>query len=172
MLIGTIELDRPAQPHLTDPLTGWISGINLHNFGLVIVGLFVVTWTVAIALADRGRTTLAAPHGRPTDHGIPRQMHCSNSCIRRSRAARRACCRAGRRAGPAAPATTTSAIPVTWRGGLRAFDAGRPVQASRRSAGSSVPGMSRTRWVSCAAARYLQRERQHGQQYREPPRRR
>ena len=61
MLIGTIELVTvPARRPAPDPLTGWISGIN-RTTG-VIVGLFVVTWTVAIAYR-RIRTTLAAPHG-------------------------------------------------------------------------------------------------------------
>jgi high-affinity nickel-transport protein len=51
LLIGSIELvgllhDRLG---LTDPVTGWISGLDLNNVGFVIVGLFVVVWAVAIA---------------------------------------------------------------------------------------------------------------------------
>jgi nickel/cobalt transporter (NiCoT) family protein len=49
-LIGTIELvgilhDQFA---LTDPVTGWISGIDLNNVGFIIVGLFVLVWACAI----------------------------------------------------------------------------------------------------------------------------
>ena len=68
MLIGTIEIVTVLHDdlNLTDPLTGWISGINLHNFGFVLVGLFVLTWTVAIAYwhiskaEDRWQPTKAA----------------------------------------------------------------------------------------------------------------
>ncbi|MGV0991200.1 MAG: HoxN/HupN/NixA family nickel/cobalt transporter [Mycobacterium sp.] len=50
MLIGTIELVSVLHDdlNLTNPLTEWISGINLNSFGFVIVGLFVITWTAAI----------------------------------------------------------------------------------------------------------------------------
>ena len=50
LLIGTIELVSVLHDDLglTDPLTEWISAINLNNFGFVIVGLFVITWTAAI----------------------------------------------------------------------------------------------------------------------------
>ena len=49
--IGTIELvtvlhDKLA---LNDPLTGWISGLDLDNVGFLIVGLFVVVWAAALA---------------------------------------------------------------------------------------------------------------------------
>ncbi|WP_037601939.1 Nickel transporter NicT [Streptacidiphilus rugosus] len=49
-LIGTIELVGILhdQLNLTDPVSGWISGIDLNNVGFVIVGLFVVVWAVAI----------------------------------------------------------------------------------------------------------------------------
>jgi high-affinity nickel permease len=33
----------------TDPVTTWISGIDLNNAGLAIVGLFAVTWLAAMA---------------------------------------------------------------------------------------------------------------------------
>lgn len=51
MLIGTIELLSVLRDdlNLTDPLTEWISGIDLNNFGFVIVALFGFTWTAAIA---------------------------------------------------------------------------------------------------------------------------
>ncbi|MFE0465186.1 HoxN/HupN/NixA family nickel/cobalt transporter [Kitasatospora sp. NPDC058965] len=49
-LIGTIELVGVLhdQLDLTDPVTGWISGIDLNNVGFVIVGIFVVVWAVAL----------------------------------------------------------------------------------------------------------------------------
>jgi high-affinity nickel-transport protein len=49
-LIGTIELIGILhdQLGLTDPVTGWISGVDLNNVGLVIVGLFVVVWSCAL----------------------------------------------------------------------------------------------------------------------------
>ncbi|RAG87245.1 HoxN/HupN/NixA family nickel/cobalt transporter [Streptacidiphilus pinicola] len=49
-LIGTIELVGILhdQLNLTDPVTAWISGIDLNNVGFVIVGLFVVVWACAI----------------------------------------------------------------------------------------------------------------------------
>ncbi|MBV8931136.1 MAG: HoxN/HupN/NixA family nickel/cobalt transporter [Kutzneria sp.] len=49
-LIGTIELVGILhdQLGLTDPVTGWISGIDLNNVGFVIVGLFVVVWACAL----------------------------------------------------------------------------------------------------------------------------
>jgi high-affinity nickel-transport protein len=50
-LIGTIELVGVLhdQLHLTDPVTDWISGIDLNNIGYVIVGLFVAVWAGSIA---------------------------------------------------------------------------------------------------------------------------
>ncbi|WP_042372869.1 HoxN/HupN/NixA family nickel/cobalt transporter [Streptacidiphilus neutrinimicus] len=49
-LIGTIELVGILhdQLNLTDPVTNWISNIDLNNVGFVIVGLFVVVWVCAI----------------------------------------------------------------------------------------------------------------------------
>ncbi|SEL57864.1 HoxN/HupN/NixA family nickel/cobalt transporter [Streptacidiphilus jiangxiensis] len=49
-LIGTIELVGILhdQLDLTDPVTGWISGVDLNNVGFVIVGLFVVVWACAL----------------------------------------------------------------------------------------------------------------------------
>ncbi|WP_327066250.1 HoxN/HupN/NixA family nickel/cobalt transporter [Kitasatospora sp. NBC_01302] len=48
--IGTIELVGVLhdQLDLTDPVSGWISGIDLNNVGFVIVGLFVVVWACAL----------------------------------------------------------------------------------------------------------------------------
>lgn len=51
MLIGTIELAGVLHDDLgwTNPVTEWISAVNLNNFGFIIVALFVVTWACAIA---------------------------------------------------------------------------------------------------------------------------
>jgi high-affinity nickel-transport protein len=50
LLIGSIELVSVLHDdlHWSDPVTDWISGISLNNAGLVIVGLFGVTWLAAI----------------------------------------------------------------------------------------------------------------------------
>ncbi|MDH6125059.1 HoxN/HupN/NixA family nickel/cobalt transporter [Kitasatospora sp. GP82] len=50
-LIGTIELVGVLhdQLNLTDPVSTWISGIDLNNVGFIIVGLFVVVWAAALA---------------------------------------------------------------------------------------------------------------------------
>ncbi len=51
LLIGTIELISVLHDKLglNDSLTQAVSAIDLNNFGFVIVGLFVITWTAAIA---------------------------------------------------------------------------------------------------------------------------
>lgn len=50
LLIGTIELITVMHDDLgwSEPITDWISGIDLNNFGFVIVGLFLLTWIAAI----------------------------------------------------------------------------------------------------------------------------
>ncbi|MFB6990654.1 HoxN/HupN/NixA family nickel/cobalt transporter [Streptomyces sp. NPDC056178] len=50
-LIGTIELVTIFHDKLglRDPVTGWISGLDLGNVGYIIVGLFVVVWAAALA---------------------------------------------------------------------------------------------------------------------------
>jgi high-affinity nickel-transport protein len=50
VLIGSIELVSILHNDLQwqDPVTEWISGINLNNAGLAIVGLFAATWLTAI----------------------------------------------------------------------------------------------------------------------------
>jgi high-affinity nickel-transport protein len=50
VLIGSIELVSILHNDLQwqDPVTDWISGINLNNAGLAIVGLFAATWLTAI----------------------------------------------------------------------------------------------------------------------------
>jgi len=49
-LIGTIELVSVLHDNVgwVNPVTTWISGINLNNVGFIIVGLFILTWAVAI----------------------------------------------------------------------------------------------------------------------------
>ncbi|MEJ6537249.1 MAG: HoxN/HupN/NixA family nickel/cobalt transporter [Mycobacterium sp.] len=51
LLIGTIELISVAHDDLgwANPVTEWVSSLSLDNVGFVVVGLFVVTWAVAIA---------------------------------------------------------------------------------------------------------------------------
>jgi nickel/cobalt transporter (NiCoT) family protein len=51
LLIGSIELVSILHDDLNwvDPITSWISGIDLNNAGLAIVVLFAVTWVGAIA---------------------------------------------------------------------------------------------------------------------------
>jgi high-affinity nickel-transport protein len=50
LVIGSIELVGVLHNRLglADPVTGWISGLNLNNVGFVIVGLFLVVWVVAV----------------------------------------------------------------------------------------------------------------------------
>ncbi|BBY05962.1 nickel/cobalt efflux system [Mycobacterium noviomagense] len=51
LLIGSIELVSILHDDLrwVDPVTNWISSIDLNNAGLAVVGLFAVTWLGAIA---------------------------------------------------------------------------------------------------------------------------
>jgi nickel/cobalt transporter (NiCoT) family protein len=51
LLIGTIELVSVLHDDLglVDPVTSWISDIDLNNAGFAIVGLFVLTWVCAVA---------------------------------------------------------------------------------------------------------------------------
>jgi nickel/cobalt transporter (NiCoT) family protein len=51
LLIGSIELVSILHDDLNwvDPVSSWISSIDLNNAGLAIVGLFTVTWIGAIA---------------------------------------------------------------------------------------------------------------------------
>jgi high-affinity nickel-transport protein len=57
LLIGSIELVSILHDDLdwVDPITSWVSGIDLNDAGLAIVALFAVTWIAAVAywkLAD------------------------------------------------------------------------------------------------------------------------
>jgi nickel/cobalt transporter (NiCoT) family protein len=50
LLIGTIELISVLHDDLglVDPVTSWVSDIDLNNAGFAIVGLFVLTWLCAV----------------------------------------------------------------------------------------------------------------------------
>jgi high-affinity nickel-transport protein len=50
LLIGTIELVGVLHDRLglTDPVTRWISGLDLNNVGFLVAGMFVVVWAAAI----------------------------------------------------------------------------------------------------------------------------
>jgi high-affinity nickel-transport protein len=50
-VIGTIELVGVVRDNLglRDGVTDWIAGLDLGNVGFIIVGLFVIVWTAAIA---------------------------------------------------------------------------------------------------------------------------
>ncbi|GHF42262.1 HoxN/HupN/NixA family nickel/cobalt transporter [Amycolatopsis bartoniae] len=52
LVIGSIELVSLLHDDLglTDPVTTWISGLDLNNVGFVIVGLFVLVWALAIGV--------------------------------------------------------------------------------------------------------------------------
>ncbi|WP_175324704.1 HoxN/HupN/NixA family nickel/cobalt transporter [Frankia sp. Cppng1_Ct_nod] len=56
-IIGSIELlgILAAKAHLTGGFWDWISGLDLNIVGYFIVGLFVVTWTVALLVWKYGR---------------------------------------------------------------------------------------------------------------------
>ncbi|MEU1295338.1 HoxN/HupN/NixA family nickel/cobalt transporter [Streptomyces sp. NPDC005840] len=73
LIIGTVELlgllaDRF---HLHGPFWDWIGGLDLNAVGFVIVGLFLVTWVVALLVWKFGRIEekwsagLAGPADRP-----------------------------------------------------------------------------------------------------------
>ncbi|MFE3058786.1 HoxN/HupN/NixA family nickel/cobalt transporter [Nocardia sp. NPDC059239] len=49
-LIGSIELVSILhdQLDLTDPVSAWVSEIDLNNVGFIIVGLFVAVWAIAV----------------------------------------------------------------------------------------------------------------------------
>src|SRR5947208_5993586 len=51
-VIGTVELLQIAQDRwsLGGPVWDWIAGLNLNVLGFGIVGLFVLTWAVALAV--------------------------------------------------------------------------------------------------------------------------
>jgi high-affinity nickel-transport protein len=57
LLIGSIEMVSVLHDDFgwADPVTGWISGISLNDAGLAIVGLFALTWLVAIGYWKLGK---------------------------------------------------------------------------------------------------------------------
>jgi high-affinity nickel-transport protein len=73
-VVGTIELIGVLHDHagFDNPLTNWIADIDLNNVGFVIVGVFVVTWAVAIAYwriaKVENRWAVSSPAGRWPDH--------------------------------------------------------------------------------------------------------
>jgi high-affinity nickel-transport protein len=57
LIVGTVELLGllAQQLNYTGAFWTWISGLNLNTVGFVIVGLFVATWVVALAVWKFGR---------------------------------------------------------------------------------------------------------------------
>jgi high-affinity nickel-transport protein len=56
-IIGTVELLQIVQDKFTlgGPVWQWIAGLDLNLLGFVIVGMFIVTWIVALAVWRFGR---------------------------------------------------------------------------------------------------------------------
>ncbi|HZP49738.1 MAG TPA: HoxN/HupN/NixA family nickel/cobalt transporter, partial [Actinocrinis sp.] len=54
---GTVELLSllAQQLNYTGAFWSWIAGLNLNTVGFVIVGLFIATWVVALAVWKFGR---------------------------------------------------------------------------------------------------------------------
>lgn len=68
VLIGTIELTAILHERLelTDPVTGWVSGISLNNAGVALVALFALTWAGAVGYWKLGDVERRwAPRRRP-----------------------------------------------------------------------------------------------------------
>jgi nickel/cobalt transporter (NiCoT) family protein len=57
LVIGTIELGGPVARHLdaSGPFWHWFERIDINLLGFIIVGMFVVTWTIALAIWRFGR---------------------------------------------------------------------------------------------------------------------
>jgi high-affinity nickel-transport protein len=57
LIVGTVELLGllAQQLRFTGAFWGWVSGLDLNTVGFVIVGLFVATWAVALAVWRFGR---------------------------------------------------------------------------------------------------------------------
>jgi high-affinity nickel-transport protein len=57
LVIGTIELVTVLHEDVgfDDPVTNWVSGLDLNNVGFVVVGLFVVVWGGALLYWRLGR---------------------------------------------------------------------------------------------------------------------
>ena len=56
-IIGSVELLQIAQDrlHLGGAVWDWIAGLDLNVIGFAIVGLFVITWAVALGIWRFGR---------------------------------------------------------------------------------------------------------------------
>ncbi|HEX3646896.1 MAG TPA: HoxN/HupN/NixA family nickel/cobalt transporter, partial [Pseudonocardiaceae bacterium] len=70
LIIGSIELIAVLHDdlHIVDPVTTWISGLNLNNVGFLIVGVFVVVWVAAIGYWRLARVEHRwAPRPTPVD---------------------------------------------------------------------------------------------------------
>ncbi len=72
MLIGSIELVSILHDNLKlqDPVTVWISGIDLNNAGLAIVGLFAATWLAAVAYWKLARVESRWQSANPTTESV------------------------------------------------------------------------------------------------------
>ena len=57
LVIGTVEIVGllGARLNLRGPIWSWVAALDLSRIGFVIVGLFVATWTVALAVWKYGR---------------------------------------------------------------------------------------------------------------------
>ncbi len=68
-LIGTVELLGiiAEKAQLTGPFWDWVSGLDLNKMGYWIVGLFIVTWIVALAVWKYGRIEERWSAGNVTD---------------------------------------------------------------------------------------------------------
>jgi len=57
VFVGAIELLGllVQDSHLSGPGWSWLAGFNINTAGFVIVGVFVVTWAVALAVWHFGR---------------------------------------------------------------------------------------------------------------------
>jgi high-affinity nickel-transport protein len=69
LLIGSIELVSILHDDLNwvDPVTSWISAIDLNNAGLAIVALFAVTWIGAIAYWKLGNVEARYQPAQPAE---------------------------------------------------------------------------------------------------------
>jgi nickel/cobalt transporter (NiCoT) family protein len=81
MIIGTIEILGllPSELHWNGPVWSWFEQFNINTAGFVIVGLFAVTWAVALAVWyfgriedrwDRAALQAQARRARSTDDAV------------------------------------------------------------------------------------------------------
>ncbi|MEV6258790.1 hypothetical protein AB0L97_36615 [Nocardia sp. NPDC051911] len=90
--IGSIELIGILhdQLDLADPVSAGISGIDLNNIGVIIVGLFVVVWAVALTfwkLAKLRSDIAGGPN--PTVSTAPRSWAATRPLARAGRLSRK-----------------------------------------------------------------------------------